>query len=57
MIFFGNEPRKTRKNTKRCGEGVVYKEESSRIIGAYFAVYKEMGCGFLGASPEEIKTT
>ena len=36
---------------------LLYKEESSRIIGACFAVYKEMGCGFLGASPEEIKTT
>jgi hypothetical protein len=36
---------------------LVYKEESYRIIGACFEVYKEMGCGFLGASPEEIKAT
>ena len=36
---------------------LVYKEESYRIIGACFEVYKEMGCDFLGASPEEIKAT
>jgi PD-(D/E)XK nuclease superfamily len=28
---------------------LVYKEESYRIIGACFEVYKEMGCGFLEA--------
>ncbi len=26
---------------------IVYKEESYRIMGACFEVYKEMGCGFL----------
>ncbi|MEQ1828127.1 MAG: GxxExxY protein [Pirellula sp.] len=26
---------------------IIYKEESYRIIGACFEVYKEMGCGFL----------
>jgi GxxExxY protein len=26
---------------------VIYKDESYRIIGACFEVYKEMGCGFL----------
>ncbi len=26
---------------------IVYKEESYRIIGACFEVYKEMGCGFV----------
>ena len=26
---------------------ILYKEESYRIIGACFEVYKEMGCGFL----------
>lgn len=26
---------------------IVFKEESYRIIGACFEVYKEMGCGFL----------
>jgi GxxExxY protein len=28
---------------------IVYKEESYRILGACFEVYKEMGCGFLEA--------
>jgi GxxExxY protein len=27
--------------------GLIYKEESYKIIGACFEVYKEMGCGFL----------
>jgi hypothetical protein len=26
---------------------VVYREESYRIMGACFEVYREMGCGFL----------
>jgi len=26
---------------------LIYKEESYKIIGACFEVYKEMGCGFL----------
>lgn len=26
---------------------IIYKEESYRIMGACFEVYKEMGCGFL----------
>lgn len=26
---------------------IIYKEESYRIIGACFEVYKEMGCGFV----------
>jgi GxxExxY protein len=26
---------------------VIYKDESYRILGACFEVYKEMGCGFL----------
>jgi GxxExxY protein len=32
---------------------VVYKEESYRIIGACFEVYKERGCGFLEAVYQE----
>ena len=28
---------------------IIYKEESYRIIGACFEVYKEKGCGFLEA--------
>ena len=28
---------------------IVYKDESYRIMGACFEVYKEMGCGFLEA--------
>jgi GxxExxY protein len=27
--------------------GIIYKEESYRIVGACFEVYKELGCGFL----------
>jgi hypothetical protein len=26
---------------------IIDEEESYRVIGAYFEVYKEMGCGFL----------
>ena len=32
---------------------LVYKDESYRIIGACFEVYKEMGCGFLEAVCQE----
>jgi len=32
---------------------LIYKEESYRIIGACFEVYKEMGCGFLEAVYQE----
>jgi GxxExxY protein len=32
---------------------LVYKEESYRIIGACFEVYKEMGCGYLEAVYQE----
>ena len=32
---------------------IVYKEESYRILGACFEVYKEMGCGFLEAVYQE----
>jgi GxxExxY protein len=32
---------------------VLYKEESFRITGALFEVYKEMGCGFLESVYEE----
>lgn len=32
---------------------LVYKEESYKIIGACFEVYKEMGCGFLEAVYQE----
>ncbi len=28
---------------------VIYREESYRLIGACFEVYKEKGCGFLEA--------
>ncbi len=27
--------------------GILFKDESYRIMGAMFEVYKEMGCGFL----------
>src|SRR5260221_517406 len=32
---------------------IVFKEESYRVMGACFAVYKEMGCGFLEAVYQE----
>ena len=32
---------------------LMYREESYRIIGACFEVYKEMGCGFLEAVYQE----
>jgi GxxExxY protein len=41
--------------THEKGEGmeIVYKEESYRIMGACFEVYKEMGCGFLESVYQE----
>jgi len=32
---------------------LIYKDESFRIIGACFEIYKEMGCGFLEAVYQE----
>lgn len=32
---------------------IIYKEDSYRIMGACFEVYKEMGCGFLEAVYQE----
>jgi GxxExxY protein len=32
---------------------ILYKDESYRIMGACFEVYKEMGCGFLEAVYQE----
>jgi GxxExxY protein len=32
---------------------LIYKDESYRIMGACFEVYKEMGCGFLEAVYQE----
>jgi GxxExxY protein len=32
---------------------IIYKEESYRVMGACFEVYKEMGCGFLEAVYQE----
>ena len=34
-------------------EKILYKDESYQIQGAIFAVYKEMGCGFLEAVYQE----
>lgn len=34
-------------------EALIYKEESYRIQGAVFEVYREMGCGFLEAVYQE----
>jgi len=33
---------------------LIYKDESYRIIGACFEVYKEKGCGFLEAKHSKI---
>ena len=33
--------------------GLLYKEESYQIMGGYFAVYKDKGCGFLEAVYQE----
>lgn len=41
------------KNVRGGEMEVVYKEESYRIVGACFAVYREMGCGFLEAVYQE----
>jgi GxxExxY protein len=35
------------------GTNIIYKEESYRIMGACFEVYKEKGCGFLEAVYQE----
>src|SRR5436190_15931954 len=34
-------------------KGIVFKEESYKIIGACFEVYREKGCGFLEAVYQE----
>ena len=39
-------PGNTRSRGRQMAE-VIYKDESYRIMGACFEVYKEMGCGFL----------
>jgi GxxExxY protein len=44
--------RNTRKDAK-MGSGIVLKEESYRIMGACFEVYKEKGNGFLEAVYQE----
>ena len=33
---------------------IVYKDESYTIMGAYFEVYKEKGCGFVDAGSVEM---
>lgn len=41
-----NKPRKTQKSDK-LNKKILYAEESYKIIGACFNVYKMIGCGFL----------
>ena len=36
-----------------AGKEIIFKEESYRIMGACFEVYKEKGCGFLEAVYQE----
>src|SRR5437763_550781 len=47
----GRQPRNTRttrKKRQKCKmPEIIYKDESYKIMGACFEVYKEMGCGFL----------
>jgi GxxExxY protein len=40
-------------NTVTNESNLIYKDESYRIIGACFEVYKEKGCGFLEAVYQE----
>lgn len=40
-------------NTPNTRKELLYKEESYRIRGAVFEVYREMGCGFLEAVYQE----
>jgi GxxExxY protein len=43
----------TKRGAKRMDANIIYKEDSYRIIGACFEVYKEKGCGFLEAVYQE----
>jgi len=36
---------------------IIYRDESYKIIGACFEVYKEKGCGFLEAVYQECLVT
>src|SRR2546429_24929 len=42
-----NHERHEKKTDREATMEIVYKEESSRIMGACFEVYKEKGAGFL----------
>lgn len=57
MVRRFNSPLETTKDTKNTKErpsmDIIFKEESYRIIGACFEVYKEKGCGFLEAVYQE----
>jgi GxxExxY protein len=46
------DARKDTKDSKLTSE-ILYKEESYKIQGAVFEVYREMGCGFLEAVYQE----
>jgi hypothetical protein len=48
----GEETTKYAKRAK-MGTQIVFKEESYKIIGAFFEVYKEKGNGFLEAVYQE----
>jgi GxxExxY protein len=47
------ENHETHEIHERKNMEIVYKEESYRIMGACFEVYKELGCGFLEAVYQE----
>jgi GxxExxY protein len=42
-----------RPNPERMSAEILYKEESYKIVGACFEVYREKGCGFLEAVYQE----
>ena len=48
-----NHETRTTKGTKNTNEKILFKEECYEIQGAIFAVYREMGCGFLEAVYQE----
>jgi len=55
ILTIVDQEKKTTKNAKgaKMGEGIIFKEESYRIIGACFEVYKAKGNGFLEAVYQE----
>lgn len=52
--FWNHKIHEIHERKKEMGDsGILYKEESYRIMGVCFEVYKEKGCGFLEAVYQE----